>query len=327
VLLVHQGGEQPYGNDPNDCVDVHGGIDAILRTLSPDIKVVITGHTHQFYNCTIDGRSVTSASAFGRMLTRVHLTVDVAHDTIVAVSAHNEVVTHTVEPDAVQTALIRKYRARAAPVANRVVGSVAGDILRASTRAGESALGDLIADAQLAATSPAGKGGALVAFMNQGGIRADVVMRRQTDGQRRPGEVTYGDLFAVQPFNNRLSVFTLTGDAVKRVLEQQFGPDADGTSGVLQVSRGFTYRYRFHAPAGQHVDAASIAINGQPLAPTASVRVAAVDFLAAGGDGFSVFTEGRDPRAGPLDVDALESYVRTHSPVESGTRDRIVRTD
>ena len=131
----------------------------------------------------------------------------------------------------------------------------------------------------------------------------------------------------MQPFNNVLTVFTLSGEAIKRLLEQQFDVAEAGTGHVLQTSRGFTYRYRLHAPAGQHVDAASIAIGGRPVTATASVRVAANDFLAAGGDGFSILTEGRDPVGGHLDVDALAAYFRAHPQLAPGPRDRIVRLD
>jgi 5'-nucleotidase len=326
VLLVHQGGEQAGGDDPNGCANLRGGIVPVLRRLSPDIKVVISGHTHRFYNCTFGGRTLTSAGSYGRGITRVQLTIDPAGDTIQSVTARNEVVTRDVVPDAAQAAIIADYGARSAPLANRVVGSVAHDILRASNRAGESALGDVIADAQLAATSAPGSGGAMVAFMNQGGIRTDI-LGGHAGGGTSPGAVTYGQLFAVQPFGNQLSVLTLTGTAIRRVLEQQFSTRVEGTQGILQVSRGFSYRYRLRAPAGQHVEPESVTLDGRPIAPTAAVRVAVVDFLASGGDGFTAFTEGRDRVDTGLDIDALEAYVRAHSPVESGARNRIVRTD
>jgi 5'-nucleotidase len=324
VLLIHQGGEQTDGADPNGCSGFHGDILPIVDRLSADIKVVISGHTHQFYNCTLGGRSVTSASSFGRMITRVNVTIDPRSDSIVGVAARNEVVTRDVAKDTVQTSLIAKYGERARPVANRVVGSVTGDLARAANPAGESRLGDVIADAQLAATSAPAKGGAVVAFMNSGGIRTDLVASHLA-GAGRPGEVTYGDLFAVQPFGNAITVLTMTGDAVRRLLEQQFENPAAGH--VLQVSHGFTYRYKLSAPAGRHVDPASIAIDGRVIAPAASVRVAASDFLVAGGDGFTVFSEGRDRLGGDLDIDALAEYFRAHSPVRPGPQDRIVRQD
>ncbi len=329
VLLIHEGGRQGPDDDeadPNGCVSFSGPIDAIARTLTPDIKVVISGHSHRFYNCTIAGHIVTSASSYGRMITRLNLAIDRSSDRITSASATNEIVTRDVAKDATQTRIIAKYGALSAGVANKVVGSVTADLMRKINAAGESALGDVFADAQLAATSAPDKGGAVVAFMNSGGIRADVVANAPR-ATARPGEVTYGDLYTVQPFGNVLSVITMTGDMLKRLLEQQFDNPTPGQRTMLQVSSGFTYRYKLTAPTGRHVDADSIAINGQPVAPTDRVRVEASDFLVAGGNDFSVFGEGTNKVVGDADLDALVAYFKAHSPVAPGPQDRIVRTD
>ena len=326
VLLIHEGGEQSTNADPNGCSGFSGAIARIAEKLSPDIKVVISGHTHQSYVCTIAGRSVTSASSFGRMITRVDVTIDPRDDTITSVSATNEIVNRDVAQDPGQTRILAKYAVVAAPIANRIVGSVTGDIRRAANRAGESALGDIIADAQLASTSPADKGGAVVAFMNPGGIRADLMADNRT-GTELPGQVTYSELFTVQPFSNVMTVQTFTGSMIKRLLEQQFGGLAAGTNPILQVSSGFTYSYKLNAPAGQHVVPASIKIGGRVIDPNERVRVAMNHFLASAGDGFAVFREGTDQLGGDIDVDALVAYFRTHSPVGPGPQNRIVRID
>ena len=200
-----------------------------------------------------------------------------------------------------------------APIANRIVGSVTGDIRRAANRAGESALGDAIADAQLASTSAADKGGAVVAFTNLGGIRADLMANNRA-GNEQPRQITYGELFTVQPFSNVMTVATMTGDMIKRLLEQQFSGLTAETPRVLQVSRGFTYSYRLKAPAGQHVVPASIRIGGRVIAPNDRVRVATSSFLASGGDGLTVFREGTDQIGGDIDVDALMAYFKATHP-------------
>jgi len=326
VLLIHEGGVQSDNADPNGCRGFTGAIARIAERLSPDIKVVISGHTHQFYNCTIAGHTVTSASSFGRMFTRIEMKLNPADGTITDVSARNEPVTRSVAKDRGQTQLIDRYAAVAAPIANRIVGSVTGDITRAANRAGESALGDIITDAQLASASPADKGGAVVAFTNSGGIRADLIASTRT-GTERPGQITYSELFIVQPFSNAMIVQTLTGRMIKRVLEQQFGGLAVGTNRILQVSNGFTYSYRLDAPAGQHVVPDSIKVGGRVIGPDERVRVATNQFLADGGDGFTVFREGTDQLGGDIDVDALVAHFRSHSPVSPGTRNRIIRLD
>ncbi len=324
VLLIHEGGRQgsgEEGTDPNGCANFSGAIQSIARKLTPDIKVVISGHSHQFYNCTIAGHIVTSASSYGRMITRVNLAIDSSNDTITGVVT-NEVVGRDVAKDATQAQIIAKYRALSEGVATKVVGSVTGDITRRPNAAGESALGDVIADAQLASTSPAGNGGAVVAFMNVGGIRADLLASSQRPAAR-PGDVTYSDLFTVQPFGNVLTVLTMTGDMIKRLLEQQFGDPAVGQNEILQVSNGFTYRYTVNAPAGHRVDPESLMLGGRRIAPTDRLRVCASDFLVAGG----VFKEGTNKVVGDADIDALVAYFRTHSPIAPGPQNRIVRMD
>jgi 5'-nucleotidase len=330
VLLIHEGGRQtPAGGEPadlNQCANFSGPIDSLVRKLTPDIKVIVSGHSHRFFNCRIDGHLVTSASSYGRMITRINLAIDRSDGTITSASATNEVVTRDVEKDAAQTRIIAKYGALVEGVASTVVGSVASDLLRAANVAGESSLGDVLADAQLAATRGADTGGAVVAFMNQGGIRADIAANAARSAAHA-SDVTYSDLFNVQPFGNMLTVVTMTGAMITRLLEQQFDNPEGGSPQILQVSTGFTYRYRLTAPAGRHVEADSISIDGRRIAPTDRIRVAASDFLVDGGDGFRVFGEGTNRVAGVVDVDALVAYFKARSPIAPGPQNRIVRTD
>jgi 5'-nucleotidase len=329
VLLIHEGGRQSTENgvlDPNGCENFNGPIDDIARKLSPNVKVIISGHTHRFYNCNIAGHLVTSAGSLGRMFTRVTLTIDPSQGTITNAAATNEIVSRDVAKDPEQTRIIRKYDAVSAPISARVVGSITGDIRRGLNRAGESALGDVIADAQLAAASPRDRGGAVVAFMNIGGIRSELVGHESGAGNS-PRQVTYGELFSVQPFGNVVTVLTMTGGEIKRVLEQQFDNPVPGQHEILQVSQGFTYRYALNAPPGDRIDPASIKIGGKLIGPTDQVRVTANNFLVAGGDGFTTFVEGRGKVGGVPDVDALAEYFKVHSPVRPGPQDRIVRTD
>ena len=326
VLLLHQGGAQSTGVDINGCTGFNGDVIPIVNALSPAIKVVVSAHTHNYYNCNIAGHLVTSASSFGRMITRINLTIDNQTDAITNATAENEVVTRDVPKDAAQTSLIDKYKAMSAPIANRVVGSVTSDITRAANRSGESALGDVIADAQLASTSPANKGSAVVAFMNPGGIRAEITAGQQS-GTEQPGQVTYGELFSVQPFSNVMTVLTLTGRQIKDLLEQQFDNPTAGQTRFLQVSSGFTYSYRLNAPAGQHVDAASIKIGGVTVDPAKQYRVAENNFLATGGDNFTVFKQGTNQLGGDIDLDALVAYFQAKSPIAPGPQNRFTRTD
>ena len=323
VVLVHQGGFQnapfPLGYQDSDrCDNFRGDIVPIVNGLSNDVDVVVSAHTHQPYICRINGKLVTSASSFGRLITDIDLRIDHQTKDIVSATAHNVIVTRDVAKDADQTAIINKYDALSGPIANRVVGSQTADILRVATPAGETALGDVIADAQLASTSPTDFGGAVVAFMNPGGIRADLICSAPCSAAT-PAPVTYNQLFTVQPFNNVMTVKTMTGDMIYRLLEQQF----TGANGILQVSNGFAYTW---SPTQvPHVINGSVKINGVAVDKTASYRVAMNNFLAGGGDGFTVFNEGTNPLGGEIDLDAAVNYFMHNSPVSPGPQNRITQ--
>ena len=331
VVLLHEGGTtSTAGNGAgagadriNDCANPSGVLPPIVERMDDAIDVVVTGHTNWAVNCVLDGKIVTGAAANGRVITDIDLTVDRRTDDVIAATVNNKPVSQDVAKAADLTSLITKYQSLSAPLANRVVGNITGDILRAGNAAGESAYGDVIADAQLAATSPANLGGSVVAFMNPGGIRGDLIFS-QISGGEQPGQVTYGELFTTQPFNNVLTVLSCTGSQIEQILEQQW--QANGTTiNILQVSNGFTYTYDRAAPIGARVNPADIRINGTVVDPAATYRVTTNNFVATGGDGFSVFTQCTNPLGGDIDLDALDRYVGANSPVAPGPQNRITR--
>jgi 5'-nucleotidase len=324
VVVVHEGATQAPSNSPiNSCTGISGPIVDVVNRMSDEVDVVITGHTHQPYNCTIDGKLVTSAFSFGRLVTKIDLSIDRATGDVIAKVADNRIVSRDVPKDPRLTSLVAKYDAIAAPLANRVIGAITSDITRATSAAGESALGDVIADAQLQATAPAGLGDAVVAFMNPGGIRADLTYAGSAAGEG-DGNVTYGESFTVQPFGNSLVTMTLTGAQIDTLLEQQFVGCGQAFNRILQVSAGFEYAWSASGPACNKVDPQSIRIGGMMVMPGASYRVTVNSFLADGGDNFSVLTQGTSRLGGAVDTDALESYFGANSPVAPGLRDRIV---
>jgi 5'-nucleotidase len=323
VILIHQGGQQnaPGANgfiDVNRCDNFSGDIGPIVDRLDKRVDVVLSAHTHQPYVCKRNGMLLTSSSSFGRLITKVDLTLDRKTKDVKSATAENEIVTRDVPADPAVKSIVDKYKTLSAPIASRVVGKITAAITRATNAAGESALGDVIADSQLEATAPAAKGGAKVAFMNPGGIRADLPFNAPS------GDVTYNDLFTVQPFANTLVVKTMTGAQIKALLEQQFDNPTPGSTRILQVSAGLTYSYDTTQAAGARVSAIQLA--GVPLDPAASYRVTMNSFLATGGDGFTVFNQGTDQLGGDVDIDALEAYIGAHSPVAPGPQNRIVKT-
>jgi 5'-nucleotidase len=287
--------------------------DNLINQTDPEIDAFIMGHSHSAYACIANGRAVSQAGSSGGYLTDLNLSIDRQTGDVVNKSVTNvRIVKANVEKDPAMTALLAKYKAFADPLANRVIGTITADITRSGT---ESALGDVIADAQLAATSAPEAGGAVVAFMNPGGIRQDLFYS-QISGGEQIGEVTYGEAFTVQPFSNNMVVMTMTGDQIRRLLEQQYQGCAK-----LQISNGFAYTVTSGAPAGSKIS--NIQINSTPLDLAANYRIATNNFLADGGDGCTVFKEGTDRLAGIIDLDAFVNYFGTHSPVAPGPRNRI----
>jgi 5'-nucleotidase len=315
VVLIHEGG-LPSG-DYNECPDISGPIVDIVRKFDRAVDVVISGHTHRAYVCKIDGRLVTSGDKFGTVVTSIDLKLDPVTRDVVSASANNVIVRSAdTAADPQQTALLASYDKLAAPIADRQAGSITATLSRVPNASGESPLGDLIADAQLAATRAAADGGADIAFTNPGGIRTDIPWKQD-------GAVSYADIFASQPFRNQLVTLTLTGKQIKDMLEQQWLDPKRPR--ILQVSKGFGYSWDGAKPDGDRVVADSISLNGARIDPAANYRVTVNNYLAVGGDGFGVFKQGSAAQFGAYDSDALFAYFRANSPIAPAAVGRIVR--
>ena len=315
VILIHEGGF-PAG-DYNECPGISGPIVDIVRKLDRAVDLVISGHTHQAYICAIDGRLVTSGDKYGTVVTTIDLKLDPATRDVVSAKADNVIVrTGAYAKDPEQTALLASYDKFAAPIANRPAGSITQTLSRTPNDAGESPLGDIVADAQLAATSADKNGGAVIAFTNPGGVRTDIPKKAE-------GGVTYADVFASQPFRNQLVTLTLTGMQIKNMLEQQWLDPKRPR--VLQISRGFSYAWDNAKPYGDRIVADRMSLHGQRIDPATSYRVTVNNFLSVGGDGFTVLKEGSAQQFGVYDVDALYAYFQANSPLSPGQPDRIIR--
>ncbi len=301
VALVHDGGRQQVSaaaTDYNGCADITPDVPDLARRTDPMVRTILTGHSHQAYVCVIDGKVVTQAGSYGRLVTDVTLRFA---DDGVTVSAVNRVVTRTVATDPELDRMVDFYTAQAAPRAERVIGTATASLPRAASESGESPLGDVIADAMLDVTAEPAR--AVAAFMNPGGVRADINV----------GPITFGAIYAVQPFGNQVVTVTLTGGQILDLLEQQWDNPSEPT--VLSVA-GITYAYDPAAPPGRKVLDESVRIGGQPLNRVARYRVTTNNFLASGGDGFEVFTRGTDMTVGPSDLEALETHLRERGAIE-----------
>jgi 5'-nucleotidase len=280
------------------------------------VDAVVSGHTHRAYRCVVQGTSLTSAASHGRAFTRLSLRIDPAAHRVLGVSARNHVVTRDLTPDPRVDEIVRRARDRVRPVAEEVLGRLDTTLTRTRTAAGESPVGALVADAQLAATRSATTGSAQLAIVQHAALGADL----------RRGTITREQAYNVQPFGHRLVTMTLTGDQLDTVLEQQYCKKTAMTNDhliSLQVSRGFSYRWDPAAPCGNRVAVSDIRLDGVPVTGTTGYRVTVNELLAGGGQGITAFTAGTDRVTGPLDAQALESYLRSTDPVPVPALPRI----
>ncbi len=326
VVVMHQGDESE-GGGPNACNIEAGPATAIAEKVSPSVDAIFTGHTHQQYNCVIDDpagnpRPMIQGLSFGRLLSVVDLKIDPRTRDVIrsATVANNVIVTREVTPDPTVQALVDLAVTKSAPIANRQVGTISADITTAAPPSGEQPLGDVIADAQLSATATSA--GAQVAITNPGGIRTNLNYVSSAAGEG-DGVVTYGEAFAVQPFSNIMQTITLTGAQLDAVLEQQWQPQADGSTivRILQISSTLHYTQTVSQPIGSRIS--NITVNGAAVDPAATYRVSVNNFLAAGGDGFTVFAQGTNLTGGPIDLDAFTAYLTAHPNLGPPPADRI----
>lgn len=322
VAVVHEGGEGVANWNDTTCAGKSGEIFTIADKLSPQIDLVFSAHTHQGYNCVIDtpsqrGLRVIQATSFGRGLAVIDLELNTATRRIErdrTRSRNIPVVNQTtgayteVPSDPAVAKIVSDYTTKSAETADRPVGRIAGAI-DVTPAAGspvtiDSPAGRMVADAQLAATQAPGSGGAQIAFINAGGVRAPLPCQSTP-----PCAATYGQAFTMQPFGNALVTMTFTGKQLKALLEEQFPADARQPH-FLEPSHGLTYTWKRGAPFGERVS--GLTLNGEPVRPEARYRVTVNSFLFEGGDGHKLLSQGADRMGGPLDVDALVNFLKAH---------------
>lgn len=342
VLLIHQGGRTKGLPNPQGCEALWGDILPILDKLDTRIDVVVSGHTHWDYVCDYAMVNpakpflLTSAGVFGELVTDITLKIDPLTHRVVAKQARNVIVQSPgyanargpirntdlyprFEPRPDIAEYVTRYAEAGKTFTQRPAGTLAGVVERPNgdaSRAGGT-LGNLIADAQLAAGAGAG---AEIAFMNAFGIRAPHQLVPAADGM-----VTFGQIYAVQPFNNTIVTQSMTGAEIKAALEQGF--DNIEPVQVLSPSRGFFYSFDLSRPIGDRV--VTITLNGQPLDPAREYRVTTNSFLADGGDSFSLFAKQRNAVIGLPDIEALEAWLKAVPPraVPSEERYKDLRPD
>ena len=336
VLLIHQGASIQGRFDDPACPGLAGDILPILTKLDPAIQLVVSGHTHNAYICRfpISGggtRLLTSSGKYGALVTDIRLTFDRPGGDLTSEKGEFVIVqgqpiatakltaplvpSHRVFPaDPEVAAVVSRYKQAAFSAANRPVGKLSAAVLKTVVELGfESPAAELIADGQLFVARDPARGDADFALMNEGGARTDLLPEAD-------GIVRFGQIFAMQPFANNVVTKSYTGAEIKALLEQIFdsGTNTAARPNFLLPSENFRFSFDRSRPAGERIVA--MALDGKPVDRARTYRVSVNNFLASGGDNFTMFAQGRDPVDGGLDLDATEAYLATNPPVPAPGR-------
>lgn len=304
VVLIHEGGHTDEGFNEPDCKNLKGPIVSIVNRLDPELRLIVSGHTHKGFQCKVGNRTVTQAEMGGHVLSRIKLTVDAESRTLRDIHVRNVVMEPGKYPaDPRLAGYLKQVKERsdaalARPVARMAVKST----VRKNNEAGEAPLGNLVADAVLDAV--AGEG-VQIAFMNQGGLRKDLEAGDSLT-------TTFGQAQVVLPFSNTVVVMDMTGAQLRALLEQQWiRKHKDSQPEMLHPSRGFSYAWDSTRPPGARVIPSSVKLNGVPIEDAKTYRVAANNFIAEGGDGFDAFTQATNKRnTNILDLDAFIAHLK-----------------
>ncbi|KAA0024586.1 bifunctional metallophosphatase/5'-nucleotidase [Antrihabitans cavernicola] len=316
TVLLHRGDDSSPGS-PDDCNLTTNSARRIAQLASPKVDVVFSAAGNNQYNCRVDDplgnpRVFMQGASNGRVLSVVDLGIDRSTRDVLRdrTNSFNQIVGRNIAPDPAAKAIVDRASAKAAAVSKRVVGSTADQVVRQAAPSGESPLGNLIADAQLAASAPVG---AQLALTNAGGIRADL----------GSGTISYGDIHNVQPFDNSIRVVSMTGAQIDDALEQQFQQRDDGTALRDVLAPSANVSYELHSAAHPGTRIVNLSIDGRPVVRDAVYRVAVNEFLAGGGDGFAAFRSARDSVDVGKDADLLAAYLGARGPVVAPATNRI----
>ena len=323
ILLVHEGAE----STALSAITPDSPLGEIVYGVDDDVNAIVSAHTHLAYNHVIDGRPVVSAGQYGENLGLMNIQVDPKTKELLSITNEIKPLTAAGKPlypaDPAVAEIVAKAKAEADVLGAVKVGDITADFNRArqtngsENRGGESTIGNFVADVQQWST------GADIAFMNPGGIRANLTYA--SSGPSDPnGNVTYREAATVQPFANTLVMMTLTGAQLKSVLEEQWQPAGSARPFLkLGVSEGLVYTYDPTAAQGSRVT--SITLDGAPIDPAGEYTVAANSFLAAGGDNFATFKDVAGKRdTGKIDLQSMVDWFDTNKTASPDLAQRAV---
>jgi 2',3'-cyclic-nucleotide 2'-phosphodiesterase/3'-nucleotidase/5'-nucleotidase len=290
VVLAHN-----PGSSKTDGTGAAGEVIDFANEVDDEVDVIYGGHDHKYLKSTIDNKLVVQSWSYGTAFSDIDLVIDPITKDIVMDKSKAEIVDtiHSkIAPDAKIAAELTAYKEAIAPILNESIGEAGVELTRSANEHGEQVLGNVIADAMRAEMDTD------MAFMNPGGIRNDL----------NAGEITWGELFNVQPFGNDLIKMTVTGDIIRELLNQQW---ADPTRAkMLQIS-GLFYEFDDTLEYGKRILDIYLE-DGTPIDPKAEYTITVNNFMAGGGDGYQALLKGTNSVQGPTDLDGLINYVKNY---------------
>ncbi|OMF13880.1 hypothetical protein BK131_14600 [Paenibacillus amylolyticus] len=294
IVLAHDPATTKEGVTTGEAADLAKALPA-----DSPVDVIVAGDNHALANGEVNGKLIVQAYSYGTAFEDIKLMIDPATGDVTEKSA---TITTTfqegVKEDPETLAIIKKSLDKH-PELTKPVGTTDGSVTRTDAYNNEAPLGNLIADAMRQADFGDKASAADFAFMNPGGIRADLPQ----------GDVTFADLAKIQPFGNTLVKLELTGEQVKTLLQQQWGTNADGTPNTktLQIA-GLKYAADFNKPVAERITGLSLE-DGTPLDSAKTYTAVVNNFMAAGGDSYKVLLDAKSSLAGPIDLDVFYEYI------------------
>jgi 5'-nucleotidase len=314
ILLLHEGAvSSNIADATND-----SAFGTVVNGINPTVDAIVSAHTHQSYNHVINDRPVIQAGKYGEKFGHITLSVDKLSGEVASITSEVLPLTNNgtvlYPDDSAIVPIVTEATHYAEERGSQKVGEITANFTRArqidgtENRGGASTLSNFVADVQLWATQETGTE---IAFMNPGGVRADLTYE-STDPQQPNGTLTYRSVAAVQPYANTLITLTLTGAQIRGVLEEQWQPpEASRPFLKLGTSQGLTYISDPAASPGKHIS--HLSLNGKPIADHDTHKVVVNAFLATGGDNFMTFASGTEHAdSGRVDLQAMVDYVSAH---------------